>query len=387
VASTTTLLVHGTDAGTVVIGALSAIGLTTILASLTVLLALRFHAVCVAIPDDDDVEGGAAASAELSRSSWKQRVLDAINYLFSDHLEWQDAEPEQRFTARFGKVFEPCRGGMHGFMLYELLNCAATGLLGGILPSTSDGCYAVLVLLCIQAAVYVAALAVCRPYRARADLGLALFAGACCLAVAIAMLMDDIDRGVLTATVLMYGSLFSVAAFALHVAVLARLHQRLPYLLRAFARIAAAREKKQRHSAGAEALLPVVRVQRRTDAAHGPGHAHAATPAAAGSDEGREGAAALPHRGQPCRRDAAVDASWADTAAYARRLAAGQQHHSRAMLHQIEALSIAKHPRHERLRHLIEAVVWEQRSRADAAAVGVRAPGESFYSELLQRRR
>lgn len=303
---------------------------------------------------------------------------------------------------------------MHGFMLYELLNCAATGLLGGIMPSTAGGCNAVLVVLCIQAAVYVVALAVCRPYRARVDMALALFAGACCLAVSIALLVDDSDSVVLTATVLLYGSLFSVAAFTVHVALLARLHQRLPYLLHAFARAVAARKKLHREHAAAEALLPVVAVPRSSTAARSPRHPDAATEAAvasSGADACQErAAAALPHApapssprgdggareppqrasagdGQPRRRDAAVDASWADTAAYARRLAAGQQLHSRAMLHQIEALSIAKHPRRERLRHLIEAVVCEQRSRAEAAAVGMQAPGDSFYTEQQQQRR
>ncbi len=84
------------------------------------------------------------------------------------------------------------------------------------MPPSLEGCANVQLLLCVQAGVYVVALGLCRPYGARIDMVLAWFGAVCSFVISIAVLLAKTDDGVATATVLMYGSLFSVLTFAVH---------------------------------------------------------------------------------------------------------------------------------------------------------------------------
>jgi hypothetical protein len=88
----------------------------------------------------------------------------------------------------------------------------------------------------------------------------------------------------------------------------------------------------------------------------------------------------LPARGTP------QDVGWGTLLDDARRLAAGQLDHQRSLLRQTEAWRLEAHPPRERLRFLLQAIVFDQRSRADAMAAGVAAPGDVFYAQCLRER-
>ena len=216
----TTLLVHSDGAGDIVIGAVSLAGIAIIITFIGVQLTTRFNAMKLPLDDEDD---------QQQLSPWQRTAVRLIAFLFADGMEWVDATP--RFIARYAKIFEPCRAGMQCFVLYELLNCVVSGVLGGIMPSSDEGCKNVLHLLCVQAGIYVVALLLCRPYSARIDIWLAWLGAVCGFVICITVLVGSTESSIATATVLMYGSLFSVLMFIVDVIVLGRLHQRLPLLM------------------------------------------------------------------------------------------------------------------------------------------------------------
>ncbi len=191
-------------------------------------------------------------------------MASLVDWLFSDGCEWVDAAPHLRFVARFGKLFEPCRAGMHGFIVYELLNTVATGILRGIMPASDSACQLILVIMCVQAALYLGSLLRCRPYATQADNALIIFAGVCNLVVAITALLDDSYISVLTTSVLAYVSLFGVLCFVVQVVILTRLHRHLPSLLqtvivlmmsnKAWRVPAASRESRENHLPEASAI-------------------------------------------------------------------------------------------------------------------------------------
>ncbi len=218
--SSVALVVHSADDGDSALGVVSCVLVLVILGLVTVLCTSRFGSIKILREEEENDD-------ELS--PWQRRVLGLLLYLFDDGLEWQDTIP--RFTARYGKLFEPYRAGMHGFAVFELLNCAVTGVLGGIMPKTDEECNGILILLCAQSSLCLAAVLWCRPYGGRADSFVSVFAGVCSLLMAVmALVGDEIATGT-TAAIIVYTSLLGAVAFVAHVLVLTRLHRKVSSLL------------------------------------------------------------------------------------------------------------------------------------------------------------
>ncbi len=224
VSASTALLFHVSEeesAADVVIGIGSLVLIISIIAGMGfVFSSRRFGSVKVPVDENE----------EIVHQGWKRTLLRAVVWCFADKDEWTDVERHSGFTQRFGKIFEPCRSGMHGFVVFELINSGICGVLGGVMPSTASGCIGVLISLLTVCAVYLLALVVCRPYATRIDQLTSLFSGLCNLIIAILAVSGQTGEGATTSFVLVYGSLVSVLAFLCHVIILTRLHKRIPSL-------------------------------------------------------------------------------------------------------------------------------------------------------------
>ena len=226
VSASVALVLHANDASDGALGAVSSVLIAAICAGMGLVLSVWFRSVKLPVEDDDE--------SGVTRARWQRLVIAGLKFVFSDEREWTDTT-SPRFTARFGKMYEPCRGGMHGFAYYEVVNSVVAGVLGGVMPGDDAGCYGLLVALCVLAAMYVVAVLVCRPYGSRVDKLVAAFGGVCTLLIAIMALLGNDASGAGTMTVLLYGSLFSVLMFVVQVIVLTRLHHRISSLLQGVA--------------------------------------------------------------------------------------------------------------------------------------------------------
>jgi hypothetical protein len=66
------------------------------------------------------------------------------------------------------------------------------------------------------------------------------------------------------------------------------------------------------------------------------------------------------------------------------RWMAGRLDHGDALRHLTEAVRLGSSTPHDRLWHLLNAIICEERSRRAAAAAGVPPPGDRFYASFFQ---
>ena len=177
------LVVHSSGEGDIPLGLASLAGIGVICGAATVLLTVKF---------------GSRTIENSRRQAYRANpLLVAMNYLFEPEADWVDREPH--FTARFGKVFEGCRGGVQWFAAYEAWYAVAGGVIVGTMPSNSAVCSGLLFATTGLAFMYVVLLVAFRPYAARADRCVALLNGLLNLA-ASAEALANADDAVVAAT-------------------------------------------------------------------------------------------------------------------------------------------------------------------------------------------